>query len=42
VPFVVKTVVVQTVTYFVVGSLAFLLLDYHRRYAEPPMNAFLR
>jgi hypothetical protein len=39
---VVKTIVVQTVTYFVVGFLAFLLLDYHRRYAEPPMNAFMR
>src|SRR5215472_16415488 len=39
---VLKTVVVHTVTYFVIGFLAFTLLNYQRLYAEPPLNTLMR
>jgi hypothetical protein len=38
----VKTGTVHTVTYFLVGLLAFVVLDYRRRFAEPPMKAVMR
>ena len=38
----VKTIVVHTVTYFVVGILAFWLLDYPRQYARPDMAGVMR
>jgi hypothetical protein len=37
-----KTVVVHTVTYVVVGLLAFTLLDYRRLLAEPSLRTLLR
>jgi len=37
-----KTVVVHTVTYFVVGVLAFTLLDYTTRFAAPLVNSLMR
>ena len=37
-----KTMLVHTVTYFVVGLLSFLLLDYSTRYADPIVSASLR
>ena len=33
----IKTVIVHTVTYSLVGFLAFTVLDYGRLFAEPPM-----
>jgi len=41
VPLTLKTVVVHTVTYFVVGLLAFVLLGYGQRFAEPPLSAYM-
>jgi hypothetical protein len=38
----IRTVVVHTVTYFVVGLLAFVLLRYDRLYAEPGLSAYMR
>jgi hypothetical protein len=38
----VKTIVVHTVTYFVVGILAFWLLDYPELYARPDTAAVMR
>ena len=37
-----KTTLVHTVTYFIVGLLAFLLLDYSNNYADPVVSASLR
>lgn len=37
-----KTVVVHTLTYFLAGVTAFLLLDYERRFAEPPLAYLMR
>lgn len=39
---VLKTTVIHTVTYFVVGLLSFLLLDYSARYADPAVAVALR
>ncbi len=39
---IVKTVVTHTVTYFVMGALAFFLLDYHRLYAETSLKYLMR
>ncbi len=39
---VVKTTLVHTVTYFIVGALAFVILDYSARYAAPAVAAFAR
>lgn len=39
---VVKTIIVHTVTYFFVGVLAFITLDYATRYAAPAVAAFAR
>jgi hypothetical protein len=38
----IKTVIVHTVTYSLVGFLAFTVLDYGRMFAEPPMNVVMR
>ncbi len=38
----VKTIVVHTVTYFFMGLLAFQLLDYETRFADPSFNHFMR
>lgn len=38
----VKTTVVHTVTYFVVGLLAFTLLDYNSKFADPIVSKFMR
>jgi hypothetical protein len=37
-----KTVTVHTVTYSLVGFLAFTVLDYGRLFAEPPMKVVMR
>lgn len=37
-----RTIVIHTITYFVVGLLAYSLFNYSERFAEPPMNAFMR
>ncbi len=37
-----RTIVVHTVTYFFAGLVAFVLLDYGRRFAEPPLSFFMR
>jgi hypothetical protein len=37
-----KTAIVHTVTYFVVGLTAFLLLDYERLFAKPQLAAYMR
>jgi hypothetical protein len=42
VPLTLRTVVVHTVTYFVVGLLAFALFRYAQRFAEPPLSAYMR
>lgn len=39
---VLKTVVTHTVTYFVIGVLAYVLLDYHRLYAETALRHLMR
>ncbi len=39
---VIKTFIVHTVTYFVVGVLAFITLDYSTRYAAPAVADFVR
>ncbi len=39
---VIKTFIVHTVTYFLVGILAFVTLDYSTRYAVPTVAAFVR
>lgn len=38
----VRTIVVHTVTYFVVGVLALVLLRYDRLYAEPALSGYMR
>jgi hypothetical protein len=38
----VKTVVVHTVTYFIVGLIAFTIFDYSAKFAEPALAAFMR
>lgn len=38
----VKTTIVHTVTYFVIGLLSFLFLDYSARYADPTVAVALR
>jgi hypothetical protein len=38
----VKTTVVHTVTYFIVGAISFLLLDYSARYADPVVSRLMR
>lgn len=38
----VKTTLVHTVTYFVIGLLSFLFLDYSARYADPTVAVALR
>jgi hypothetical protein len=38
----VRTAVVHTVTYFVVGAISFLLLDYSTRYADPVVSRLMR
>jgi hypothetical protein len=37
-----KTVVVHTLSYFLAGVAAFLMLDYERRFAEPPLSHLMR
>jgi len=37
-----KTMVVHTITYFVMGLLAFVLLDYSRKFAKPDLALFMR
>jgi hypothetical protein len=37
-----KATVVHTVTYFIAGLTAFLLLDYDQRWAEEPLSLFMR
>jgi hypothetical protein len=37
-----KTAIVHTVTYFLTGLLAFTVLDYTRRFAEPTVAGFMR
>lgn len=37
-----KTAIIHTVTYFLVGLLAFTLLDYARRYADPTVANLMR
>jgi hypothetical protein len=37
-----KTIVVHTVTYFVVGVLAYTLGNYERAFSEPPLSYFMR
>jgi len=37
-----KTIVVHTVTYFVCGVFAYLLLDYERAFAEPGVRGYMR
>jgi hypothetical protein len=38
----IKTIVVHTLTYFVIGLVAFTLLDYTARFADPSMSGFMR
>src|SRR6266508_4833197 len=38
----VKTTLIHTVTYFVIGLLSFLFLDYSARYADPTVAVALR
>jgi hypothetical protein len=38
----VKTIVVHTVTYFIIGLIAFTVFNYAVSYAEPGMAAFMR
>ncbi|MEE9161719.1 MAG: hypothetical protein V3U35_02000 [Candidatus Neomarinimicrobiota bacterium] len=38
----IRTVVVHTVTYFIVGSLAFTIFDYGARFAEAGLSTFMR
>jgi hypothetical protein len=38
----VKTTLVHTVTYFVIGLLSFLFLDYSARYADPTVAVAVR
>ena len=42
IPLAVKTIVVHTVTYFVMGLLASTLLNYGAWYAEPSLRSFMR
>jgi len=37
-----RTTVVHTVTYFIVGAVAFFLLDYSNRYADPEIARVMR
>ncbi len=37
-----KTILAHTVTYFIVGAIAFVTLDYSTRYAVPAVAAFAR
>ncbi len=37
-----RTIIVHTITYFIIGLVAFSLFNYSARFAEPPMNAFMR
>ena len=37
-----KTIIVHTVTYFLVGLLAYSLLDYRARFAGPALRVFMR
>ena len=37
-----KTVVAHTLTYFLAGVVAFTLLDYETRFADPVLNGYLR
>ncbi len=37
-----RTMVIHTITYFAMGLLAFSLLDYSARFAEPPLSHFMR
>ena len=37
-----KTVIVHTVTYFVVGVLAYTLGEYEKTYSQPPLSYFMR
>jgi hypothetical protein len=36
-----KTVALHTVTYFIAGLLAFTLLDYQRRFADPTLHGYM-
>ena len=38
----IKTIIVHTVTYFVCGVLAYLILDYERWFAEPSVRTYMR
>jgi hypothetical protein len=38
----VKTAIVHTVTYFVVGALAYKLGNYEKTFSEPPLSYFMR
>ena len=37
-----RTIVVHTVTYFVIGILAFTIFDYRALFAEPGLSSFMR
>ncbi len=37
-----RTMIVHTVSYFIVGLLALTLFDYEARFAEPPLSLFMR
>ena len=37
-----KTIVVHTVTYFIVGVIVFNLFDYPARFAEPGVSSLMR
>ena len=37
-----KTIVVHTITYFIVGFLAYTLFDYRSQFANPALSAYLR
>jgi hypothetical protein len=37
-----RTIVIHTVTYFVVGLIASTVFNYGARFAEPPLNLFMR
>ena len=37
-----KTIVVHTITYFVVGALAFVLFNYSAEFADPTVGSYMR
>ena len=41
-PITLKSIVVHTITYFVMGILAFTLFDYRTNYADPHLSMLMR